>query len=223
MAEAGLLFMLEPRTDSTDLKTDATLVGCSAPLHHRWWTWVPGPAQQFPPGLEHLTDAHNLFLYKKGRRYRVMKDGLQVYSVKRFKQDGGSEVTLKIQNKAFLDVLILNRTKEAQGCCSSNKHVEVLFPPANLVGVVQGGVMEYTVHNPSGDILFLIERQEAKCNRKPGYQIVTKDGVLMGYMSRVNPGCCRGRKGMEISFPQDLEIRCKALLVAGAVSLVSKE
>lgn len=38
-----------------------------------------------------------------------------MYSVKKFKQDGGSQVILRIQNNALLDVLILNRTKEVQG------------------------------------------------------------------------------------------------------------
>lgn len=55
-----------------------------------------------------------------GRRYRVMKEGQQVFTCMRYRQVGGSQVTLMIQNNAFLDVLILNRTQEAQGCFCTN-------------------------------------------------------------------------------------------------------
>lgn len=51
------------------------------------------------------------------------------------------------------------------------QHLEVSFPPANIVGAVQGGAMEFTVHNPSGDRLFHITREQAKCRKKPGYQV----------------------------------------------------
>lgn len=43
----------------------------------------------------------------------------------------------------------------------------------------------------------------------------------MGCLCRVKSRCCSGRIDMEITFSQDLDLRYKALLLAGAVSLVS--
>ncbi|KAG0693852.1 hypothetical protein GWK47_027355 [Chionoecetes opilio] len=100
----------------------------------------------------------------------------------------------------------------------ATKHVEVSFPPGNVVGVVQGNLLEYTAHNPSGDLLFLLHRESKTCCEKPGYVVETTECHPLGSLERVRaPGCCRGRRVMEVNFPGDLDLRWKALLLAGAL------
>lgn len=183
-----------------------------------WWTWVPGPAQMFPPGLEHLANVQSLHIKKKGRRYCVWRGGEVIYSVRRMKDAGGT-VLYRVQNNANLDVLLLNFTKETEGLCAPRSmHVEVSFPPGNVMGVVQGIPIEYTAHNPSGDLLFLLHRETKTCCRKPGYVVETREMQPLGSLERVRaPGCCKGRRVMELNFPGDLDLRWKALLLAGAV------
>ncbi|XP_071534508.1 phospholipid scramblase 1-like isoform X2 [Panulirus ornatus] len=184
-----------------------------------WWSWVPGPAQFLPPGLEHLSGCDELTLHKKGSKYSVHRDNQQIFRVTVL-EDGCHNFIMKILNNANLNVLICNKTLESEGCCSSSStHLEVMFPPGNMVGVVQGAAMEYTVHNPSGDLLFLIEMDTVVCCRKPGYQVATRDRFIIGRMFRQKSSSCCGDRVMAVTFPPDLELRSKALLLAGALSI----
>ncbi|KAG7168152.1 uncharacterized protein LOC121867478 [Homarus americanus] len=202
------------------------VVVCHPPSTHtpplnpnsRWWSWVPGPAQYFPPGLEHMTDATELTIKKKGRTYRVIHNEHQIYIVRR-KKDGFGGVNIKILNNANLEVLILNRTLEAARCCSSTTHLEVMFPPGNMVGVVQGNKSEFSVHNPSGDLVFLLEVEPVGCCRKADYQVVTKERFTIGRLTHQKTSMIRGRKGMAVTFPANMEIRNKALVLAAALSI----
>ncbi|XP_045100948.1 uncharacterized protein LOC123520869 [Portunus trituberculatus] len=183
-----------------------------------WWSWVPGPAQMFPPGLEHLANVQSLHIRRKGRRYCVWRAGEVIYTVRRMK-DAGGMILYRVQNNANLDVLLLNFTKETEGLCSPPvMHAEVSFPPGNVMGVVQGSVYEFTAHNPSGDLLFLLHRENPTCFKKPGYVVETREMQPLGKIERVRiPGCCTSRRVMEVSFPGDLDLRWKALLLAGAI------
>lgn len=184
-----------------------------------WWSWVPGPAQFFPPGLEHLTSLNQITVRKKGRTYRILKEGDQQIYIVRRKKDGYGGINIKILNNANLEVLILNRTSEAGRCFSTSTHLEVMFPPGNMIGVVQGSKKEFSVHNPSGDLIFLIECEPTGCCRKVDYQVVTTDRFTVGRMTRQKSSSYLRRKEMLIAFPAEMELRSKALILAGAVSI----
>nr|XP_027227256.1 uncharacterized protein LOC113819207 [Penaeus vannamei] len=89
---------------------------------------------------------------------------------------GCGPVTIKVLNNAHLDVLNLTRTDEESSCCAyTPTHLEVCFPPGNMVGVVQGSPMEYTVHNPSGDLLFLLQKEADTLCSRGGYEVTSAD------------------------------------------------
>lgn len=147
----------------------------------------------------------------------MWRAGEVVFTVRRMKDAGGT-MLFRVQNNANLDVLLLNFTKEKVLCSPPAMHVEVSFPPGNTMGVVQGSECEFTAHNPSGDLLFHLHRENPTCCKKPGYLVETREMQPLGAVERVRlPGCCTGRKVMEVSFPGDLDLRWKALLLAGAI------
>ncbi|MPC40201.1 hypothetical protein E2C01_033758 [Portunus trituberculatus] len=48
--------------------------------------------------------------------------------------------------------------------------------------------------------------------------VETREMQPLGKIERVRiPGCCTSRRVMEVSFPGDLDLRWKALLLAGAI------
>ncbi|XP_042891657.1 uncharacterized protein LOC122266131 [Penaeus japonicus] len=192
-----------------------------------WWSWIPGPAQYFPPGLEHLSHVSELTIFKHGRKVRVCRDeGQQIYVVRTFHPrccSGGGDadaVTIKVLNNAHLDVLNLTRTDEESSCCGyTPTHLEVCFPPGNMVGVVQGSPIEYTVHNPSGDLLFLLQKEPDGFCSKGGYEVVSADRFPLGRIHLSRTSCCSNSKEVKVSFPTNLDLRSKALILAGALSI----
>lgn len=60
-----------------------------------------------------------------------------------------------------------------------------MFPPGNTVGVVQGHLMEYTVYNPSGDLLYLIQRDATVCCGRTGYQVRAEYQVRVTYQTSI--------------------------------------
>ncbi|KAK8742411.1 hypothetical protein OTU49_001853 [Cherax quadricarinatus] len=94
-----------------------------------------------------------------------------------------------------------------------------MFPPGNMIGVIQGVKREFSVHNPSGDLLFLFECEASGCCRKVDYQAVTSQRFTIGRMTHQKSSRCLGGADMMISFPAELEMRSKALILAGAISI----
>ncbi|XP_037788698.1 uncharacterized protein LOC119584255 isoform X1 [Penaeus monodon] len=197
------------------------------PLQPGWWSWIPGPAQYFPPGLEHLSHVGELTITKHGRKLRVSREeGQQIYVVRTFHPrccSGGGDaaaVTIKVLNNAHLDVLSLTRTDEESSCCGyTPTHLEVCFPPGNMVGVVQGSSMEYTVHNPSGDLLFLLQKEPDRLCSRGGYEVVSADRFPLGRIYLAKTSCCSTSKEVKVCFPINLDLRSKALILAGALSI----
>lgn len=197
------------------------------PMQPGWWSWIPGPAQYFPPGLEHLTHVGELTISKHGRKLRVSREeGQQIYVVRTFHPrccSGGGDadaVTIKVLNNAHLDVLNLTRTDEESSCCAyTPTHLEVCFPPGNMVGVVQGSPMEYTVHNPSGDLLFLLQKEADTLCSRGGYEVTSADRFPLGRIYLAKTSCCSTSKEVKVCFPTNLDLRSKALILAGALSI----
>lgn len=189
-----------------------------------WWSWVPGPAQLFPPGLEHLNNVSSLSIYKKGRKFYIKRSVDVLYTTRPLKDTKGTAI-YRVQNNANLDVLQLTSTTKKESILSPYfLHVEVSFPPGNVVGVVQGSGSKYTGHNPSGDLLFVVHKESTSCCKKPNFRVETKETLPLGALEWVRaPGCCcRDRNIMEICFPVELDLRWKSLLLGGALVLRSE-
>ncbi|XP_037788700.1 uncharacterized protein LOC119584255 isoform X2 [Penaeus monodon] len=148
------------------------------PLQPGWWSWIPGPAQYFPPGLEHLSHVGELTITKHGRKLRVSREeGQQIYVVRTFHPrccSGGGDaaaVTIKVLNNAHLDVLSLTRTDEESSCCG---------------------------YTPT---------------------VVSADRFPLGRIYLAKTSCCSTSKEVKVCFPINLDLRSKALILAGALSI----
>ncbi|CAL4109282.1 unnamed protein product [Meganyctiphanes norvegica] len=191
------------------------------------WTWMPG-ATYFPPGLEHLAPLEELLLHKNGRKYVISNIMEQPIFTAKIAESGcctgnNEGHSMKVQNNASLDVLMLRKTTETETCCGpSTEHVEVSFPQGSLLGVVQGTQQEYTIHNPSGDMLLLLEKEASGCCVQGGYQVVSSERFVVGCLALERERCCcccRSSKHLRLAFPSDLDLRTKALLLSGALSI----
>ncbi|KAG0693853.1 hypothetical protein GWK47_027356 [Chionoecetes opilio] len=100
-----------------NLATHAPPIAQSPAARPGWWSWVPGPAQMFPPGLEHLASVQSVYIRRKGRRYCVWRGSEVIYTVRRMR-DVADTMLYRVQNNACLDVLLLNFTKHSEGLCS---------------------------------------------------------------------------------------------------------
>ncbi|XP_042860479.1 uncharacterized protein LOC122246155 isoform X3 [Penaeus japonicus] len=102
----------------------------------------------------------------------------------------------------------------SRGRCSLlavNLHLEVSFVPDIPIGqvVVRGRYM-YDVANIGGDVLLTVEGEVGCCEILP-YKICTPGGSQIGTIERVE------RVKNRVIFPMDMDIRCKALLLATTV------
>ncbi|XP_066937097.1 uncharacterized protein [Macrobrachium rosenbergii] len=191
-----------------------------------WYPYMPGPAFYLPPGLEHLDALNEVTITGHGSKYRIWQDDCHKIFSARVAREGccggyKTEADMRILNNANLDVLYLTRTRDDSdtGCCGpSNEHLEIAFSRGPVVGVVQGSKAEYTVHNPSGDLLFILERERGGCCRDDGYEIVSADRFGVGRIN-VEKSCCGSSKTTLVVFPDGINTLFKGLLLSAALSI----
>ncbi|KAK7085060.1 hypothetical protein SK128_019050 [Halocaridina rubra] len=192
-----------------------------------WCSYIPGQHQPFPPGIEHLANLHEITVTNRGSKYRIWHhDSHQLFTAKmlnpRYCGVGSKgDAELKVFNNANLEVLNLCRTVESSGCCCSfdETHVEVSFNPGNIIGVVQGSKMEYSILNPSGDTLYLLEGQGFGCCSKGGFNILSCHHDIIGFITMETPSCCGKSNVLRLEFPAQMDIRSKALLMSAGIAI----
>ncbi|XP_068229162.1 phospholipid scramblase 1-like [Palaemon carinicauda] len=194
--------------------------------HTGWYPYIPGPALYFPPGLEHLDPLDEVTITGHGSRYRIWQDdGHKIFKA-RVTHEGWCgrrkiEADFRVLNNANLEVLCLTRTQDdgdTRCCGPATEHLEIAFPRGPIVGVVQGSKAEYTVHNPSGDLLFILERERGGCCRDDSYEITSADGFGIGRIS-VQRSCCGSSKTTIVLFPGGTNALSKGLLLSAALSI----
>ncbi|XP_064121367.1 uncharacterized protein LOC135225801 [Macrobrachium nipponense] len=191
-----------------------------------WYPFIPDPAFYLPPGLEHLDASNEVTITGHGSKYRIWQDDCRKIFSARVAHEGWCgrnkiEANIRILNNANLDVLHLTRTRDDSdtGCCRPrNEHLEIAFPRGPVVGVVQGSKAEYTVHNPSGDLLFLLERERGGCCGDGGYEIMSADRFGIGRIN-VERSCCGSSKTTLVVFPDRTNALFKGLLLSAALSI----
>lgn len=180
----------------------------------------------YPSGLENLLHIHEVLVQQKLCSYHTFHvktiDGDKIFRAVKNNDCCTSnccEDDIKIMNTQNQEVIHLNQ--QWNGCCCCKKpEMLVTIPHIGYVGkvVLKGFCFDenFDVETSAGDVMFKIKRFRWFSFK---FQVLTLDGVEIGQIKRKFP-CC-GRYYYIISFPIDLDIRYKALLLGAGFLTVS--
>ncbi|XP_042860469.1 uncharacterized protein LOC122246155 isoform X2 [Penaeus japonicus] len=177
----------------------------------------------FPPGLGPLVSGQMFTVGSKFGPYKYkIKDMAGLYS---FTAKGSVEgdicnccdptarwMEYNIRDLNKVPLVQFKAVVDELGCFTFPRmHLEVSFVPDIPIGqvVVRGRYM-YDVANIGGDVLLTVEGEVGCCEILP-YKICTPGGSQIGTIERVE------RVKNRVIFPMDMDIRCKALLLATTV------
>ncbi|XP_042860400.1 uncharacterized protein LOC122246128 isoform X2 [Penaeus japonicus] len=178
-----------------------------------------------PPELEPLASSHVMVL---GRRYGPCSykiknlAGQCVFTAKGIMGSNickccdpsatWAEFNIRNTNKVPLvhfDIIL----DEVSFCSFARRHLEVSLMPDIPIGQVKVlGTHEYCVSNTGGDVLLTVEGEVGCCEILP-YKICAPGGEQIGSIERV-----QGIKN-RVTFPLDLDFRCKALILATTICI----
>lgn len=128
------------------------------------------------------------------------------------------EVDFKVMYRRNEDIIYLKQTWN--GCCFSKPEMLVTIRDYGFVGTITTKSTcfddAYDIENSNGDVMFRVKILGCF---SVNYKILTVDGLEIGQIIRTYP-CCE-RHSYVISFPVDLEIQYKALLLGACFLIVS--
>ncbi|XP_073479412.1 phospholipid scramblase 1-like [Aquarana catesbeiana] len=178
-----------------------------------------------PPGLQSLLQMNQISMQEKftvsqgsGRSFDVLDQmGQRMYQANQYVQCCGPLYDLKVRNNGGQDVMVL---LESHACRCSHL-VEVIVPSYGLVGLItlhwNTFVTHLSIMNPSKEVIFLV--------LGPSFQTNIFGNVTFEVKSRDEQhvvGMIKGEGNKYIvTFPKDLEVTMKALIMASCFFLDS--
>ncbi|XP_073479413.1 phospholipid scramblase 1-like [Aquarana catesbeiana] len=178
-----------------------------------------------PPGLQSLLQMNQISMQEKftvsqgwGRSFDVLDQmGQRMYQANQYVQCCGPLYDLKIRDNAGQDVMALLESRT----CRCSHLVEVIVPSYGLVGLItlhwNTFVTHLSIMNPSKEVILLI--------LGPSFQTSIFGNVAFEVKSRDEQhvvGMIKGEGNQyTVTFPMDMEVTMKALIMASCFFLDS--
>jgi hypothetical protein len=110
--------------------------------------------------------------------------------------------------------------------------LEVYSPPGIVAGTIEQNwaifSSKFTVKNALGEEVFKIRGPWLKtslCRKDIKFRVLTMEGLQVGQLSKKWSGyiqeCCTDVDNFWMSFPEDLDVKMKAVMMGAAILIVS--